>query len=752
MDASHSVGRHIPLEANDWRDRAHGTGAPMQHAPAIAFVFPGLGGELFERFHELESSSETFRRIIERADAATLARLGRPISELVRVGMPPADARSRTRRLFRAPVPGKAPATVVAHSILYTLECALAQAWMDWGVRPQYVSGYSLGELAAACVAGLFDFETGLSLVIGRAEILADLPETGMIAVSGPLEEISPHLDADVHVVAANSQSQTVLGSHEAALEKATLTLREQGYLVQRLPVEHAFHTPLMRPAAARIAELFSSIETGALARPLASTLTGELVDAQQLRDPAHWVRHLCEPVRFVAAVDTLDRLGVRVFLETGPGQALSALIEGRFRSRPDIAIVTSMPAEYDTCSAAAHLSRTAGRLASLGVPVRGLPMEDVRTGGSLPPVEVRSPPSPADVRLPETSADEATTDKIRAIWSEILERASVAPDDDLFALGGNSLKTARIGMRIKRDLGVELTLRDIYSAATPRGLAALISAGQKLRANTTDLLTLPNGLTIRCQSRAEAAYFYQSIFAERSYLRHGLAIGPGATVVDVGANIGMFSMFAALEAPGVRLYSIEPVAPLFEILRFNLADVCEDAVLVNVGISDAPGQSVITYYPNSPGMSSFASDRRDEEAVLEAILRNSQALGDAASGEILRDRADFMESRFQEQQLSCELRTLSAVLEEQGIEVVDLLKIDVQKLEMQVLKGISEHHWDRIRQVVLEVHDQDGRVEAARALLQSRGFQVIVEQDHLYQSTGIYNLYATRVNQRMSA
>jgi len=528
---------------------------------------------LFERLPEIASLGDAARNIFAKADRVTTQRFGKRVAELAQLNGPRAVNHSRERRLFRAPDPAATPDTAVSHCLLYTIECALAYTWIDWGVQPQYVAGYSLGEYSAACIAGLFDFEAGLSLVIDRASTVMALPRSAMVAVSASYEEIGALLEPGLHVVAANSQVQTILGGERPTLDRATLALQRLGHVVRELPVHHALHTPLMRPAAARLAELFSAVKTSTAVIPLVSTVNGKLMEVEGLLDPQHWARHLCEPVQLAKALETLDRLGTQTFLEVGPGQALSSVIESQFGQRPAATIATSMPADYDTDPVAVHLARSAGRLRTAGVPVGDVPF-------NLSPTPSKTKTAPAVAVVAELDV----IGKVQDIWCEALRHDRVGPDENLFDLAADSLKTARIALGIRNHFDIDLSLRDIYAAATPRQLAEVISAAQRIWCGAADLVTLPNGLSIKCPSRPEAIQLYGSIFEQRAVVRNGLKVPRGATVVDVGAHIGMFSTFAVLAAPGVRLYSFEPIDALFEMLRFNLADVSEDAILFNTG------------------------------------------------------------------------------------------------------------------------------------------------------------------------
>lgn len=256
---------------------------------------------------------------------------------------------------------------------------------------------------------------------------------------------------------------------------------------------------------------------------------------------------------------------------------------------------------------------------------------------------------------------------------------------------------------------------------------------------------TLPNGLDIVCQTVAEAEFFYEDIFVKGVYSDHGLTLPEDAVVFDVGANIGMFSLYTHYHAVRPRVFSFEPCPPLFAILRQNVATHRTGAALINAGISDAPGSATFTFYPNSSGMSSFHGDAEDERAVLRGILDNQERAGVEGMADVLVHVDDLLDERLVSTTFDCRLRTLADVIEEHGVEQIDLLKVDVQKAEHHVLRGIGEAHWPKVRQMVCEVHDEDGRVATIVGELEGRGFDVLVDQDKMYLDTGIYNLYATR-------
>lgn len=255
----------------------------------------------------------------------------------------------------------------------------------------------------------------------------------------------------------------------------------------------------------------------------------------------------------------------------------------------------------------------------------------------------------------------------------------------------------------------------------------------------------LPNGLEVAYQSRVEIEHFFEDIFEKQIYVRNGVSLAPGDCVFDVGANIGLFTLFAHTHFKGLKTYSFEPAPPLFEILSANAARHAPKANLFNCGVSDSERTARFTFYPNSSGMSSFYADPREEKEVLRSIMLNQTRKGMAGMEQLMGHADDLLEERFRSLAYECRLTTLSRVIRDQGVEKIDLLKIDVQKSELDVLRGIEAEDWGRIRQIVIEVHDIGGRLETIRALLADRGFGLAVEQDDMYEGSPMYNIYAVR-------
>lgn len=261
--------------------------------------------------------------------------------------------------------------------------------------------------------------------------------------------------------------------------------------------------------------------------------------------------------------------------------------------------------------------------------------------------------------------------------------------------------------------------------------------------------MELPNGLAIRVQTRTEARFFYEDIFAQRVYVRHGVTLDDVETVFDVGANIGLFTLFVARQRPGARIVSFEPVPTLYEIASANASRFAPRAELVPRAVGAAPGEAEITFYANSSGMSSLYADADEERQALAALMEHQRRRGMAGMDEVMAHADDLLDERFRAERVACRVTTVSRELADRGIERLDLLKVDVQKAEEDVISGVDEADWPKIRQVVLEVHDQDGRLERMTEHLRARGFVVAGEQDSPYEGSIIHNLYAVRPRER---
>lgn len=317
----------------------------------------------------------------------------------------------------------------------------------------------------------------------------------------------------------------------------------------------------------------------------------------------------------------------------------------------------------------------------------------------------------------------------------------------------------------------------------TCAGVAAAASGDAGCVAGSLAEHRLQTGLVIRhVSSAAEVEFLWREIAQERCYEQHGVSLQPGAVVLDVGSNIGLFSLVAAeAVGPSGRVVSIEPAPAAAEALRANLrahAAWCASrgrqaapCTVVQAACGDgSQRQGELTTYARAAGWSTLAPDDAELAANMEAFLdqlvaeqgagrgwsRTQQLLVACARwlrgspvlapvGRLLaRAYVGFMLSGAAT--VPCELLSVSDVIRQLGLERVDLLKIDVERAELAVLAGVGEEAWPLVAQVSMEVHDLDGRLAEVEALLRARGMASVVSaQPEALRGSSLHVVWATR-------
>jgi FkbM family methyltransferase len=257
-----------------------------------------------------------------------------------------------------------------------------------------------------------------------------------------------------------------------------------------------------------------------------------------------------------------------------------------------------------------------------------------------------------------------------------------------------------------------------------------------------------PNGLSVFHHSLAETEYVYHEIFEERVYFRHGINLAKGESVFDVGANIGLFTMFVQESFEGIKVYAFEPSPVIYRILRANVAKYGDSVSTYACGIAGCLGEATFTFYPNYSIMSGFHAQDGQDRSLLRAGIRShlrEQGVDPADMSDRALDRIVKV-ALGQQQQYVCRLRTISDIIGEAGIQAIGLLKIDAEGSELDILQGIRDGHWPRVRQLVIEIHDPQGTAcPQARQLLEGRGYSCVFEQEKRLSGSGIVNCYARR-------
>ncbi|WP_224241279.1 polyketide synthase [Hyalangium gracile] len=450
-----AVCRDVPSAVASLDSLSPAPPVPVGEPPRrMALLFPGQGVPHPDMGRALYQTEPVFRAEIDRAAEILLPLLGLDLRAAIH------------------PSASEPPALVegaLAQPALFAVEYALARLLESVGPRPAAAMGHSLGEYAAAAVAGVFTLEDALALLVARGQLMQAMPPGRMVAVLAPLSALEPWLGERLSIAGILPDRTLVSGPPEE-VEALEGRLATAGIATERLPVERAFHSWMMEPLLADFEARVRAVHLSPPSIPFVSNVTGDWITAAEATDPTYWVRHARQPVQLARGLDTLAADASLVFVEAGPGRGLSRAMQRRLSGAP----ARCFPVLPSRDAGSAFLS-TLGGLWSAGVPIdwQALYRGESRRRVPLPtyPFERRSFP----LVLPERTV------------APVPSRTDQPPEapasgDGAFVLAQESGQIARRGARIQEQLAIPGLdaypgLREGLSALTTSYISECLSA-----------------------------------------------------------------------------------------------------------------------------------------------------------------------------------------------------------------------------------------------------------------------------------
>ncbi len=341
------------LEENDPR-RAF-THQVVGTDPDYAFMFPGGGAQYAGMARDLYETEPVFAEWMDRGLEILQPKLDYDIRAL---WLPEPDAVAAADETLKQPS--------VQLPLIMITEYALAQLWMAWGVQPAALVGHSMGENTAACVAGVMSFEDCIGLVHLRGKLFDTIPAGGMLSIALPADQLRPLLGDDLDLGAVNAPSLSVATGPQTALDDLEARLRAKDIDCQRIAIDIAAHSRMLEPILKDFGDYLRSIQLHAPQIPFTSNRSGTYITDAEAMDPEYWVQHLRGTVHFADCLTTLAEKEDRVFIEVGPGKAMSSLA-GQHDKVTANQVISSLRHPKDDVADDAYFMAMLGRVWAVG-------------------------------------------------------------------------------------------------------------------------------------------------------------------------------------------------------------------------------------------------------------------------------------------------------------------------------------------------------------------------------------------------
>lgn len=471
------------------RRLSRGGGRRAARRPSLVYLFPGQGAEFAGMAACAYAAYPSFRSDVDQGADVVAPLLDLDIREVL------LDRGARDELVHR---------TDIAQPALLIYGYALGRLLTSWGLRPDALLGHSVGEYAAACLARELSYPAALRLVARRGALMRQAPPGGMLVVFAGEEVVRPQLGGGLDIAAVNGPGAVVVAGPRDALGDLSERLDAAGVAHRAMPARRAFHSRMMAEAAAEFGRFAATVAAHPRRADVIDARTGHLLARGGHRTAEAWAEQVRTPVRFDRAVRTALALPRPVFVELGPGRALTGAVR---QAEAGAAAVTVAVQPDRAAEDATALVAAVGELWTAGLDVdwaafRG-PVEArrvllptypfARTAHWLArrpapdpgperavaaPTRAASPepgpPAPAPAPEPGPAA---VLDRVIEVWRELLGSPAVTADSNFFDLGGESLLFLRMVARLRRAFGVLVDAEQAARQPTPGALAALVES-----------------------------------------------------------------------------------------------------------------------------------------------------------------------------------------------------------------------------------------------------------------------------------
>ena len=294
----------------------------------VSFIFPGQGSQHINMGRELYKTELIYREAFDNCSSLLRADLGIDLRET----------------LFQDDIAEfDTTQTYFAQPAIFAVEYSLAKLWMSWGIEPRSMTGHSIGEFVAACLADVFSLKDALHLVAVRGRLMQNLPKGDMLSVRMSEKDTAPLLKEGLSIAAINAPTLCVVSGPSDAMAKLEEELTRRNVVHRKLYTSHAFHSSMMDPILPLFQQEVEKVTLSAPKIPYVSCATGDWITSEQATDPAYWARHIRDTVRFSQAISHLLRVDDIALLEVGPGSVLATLTRQHVTSSANRVIVSSM-------------------------------------------------------------------------------------------------------------------------------------------------------------------------------------------------------------------------------------------------------------------------------------------------------------------------------------------------------------------------------------------------------------------------